>query len=248
MKTIAIIPARFESQRLPGKVLKDLDGQSILQRVYKQALEANVFNEIFVATDNDIVKLHCLEHQMLVVDTRSDHISGTDRIAEVAKSNDADVVINIQGDEPFIEVENIKTLVDLMKEPEVKIGTLYKKMNNPESLFDYNTVKLVRDHRDKILYFSRQAVPAQRDIPYKKWMNQTSYFQHIGLYGFKRETLLEIVDLPASNLENLEKLEQLRWLENGYDIFGKEVVSSSFGIDTEEDLDRARMLLTKMNH
>lgn len=240
MKVVAIIPARFESTRLPEKMLKEIAGQSILYRVFQQALKANVFDDIIVATDHKVIFDHCTSHNVNVEMTSSEHISGTDRIAEVGIKIDADIFLNIQGDEPFIEVECIQSLVALLKKENVLIGTLCKKIIDETSVFDYNIVKLVRDINDKVLYFSRQAIPCHREIPYREWHKMSTYYQHLGLYGFKRKALLEIVKLKPSELELSEKLEQLRWLENGYSIHCKEVKSNSFGIDTQEDLDKAR--------
>ena len=242
MKIIAIIPARYESSRLPGKLLEEVAGMSIVSRVFHKAKEADVFDEIIVATDDSKILDHCKERGIRAEMTSKDHISGTDRIAEVANKVQADIFINIQGDEPFIEVECIQSLVSLMKKDKILIGTLCKKIKDDLSLFDYNTVKLVRDINDKVLYFSRQVIPAHRDQPYRDWNKVTDYYQHLGLYGFKKETLLEIVKLSPSNLEISEKLEQLRWLQNGFEIYCKEVASDSFGIDTQEDLDKAKDL------
>lgn len=239
MKVIAIIPARFKSTRLPGKVLSLINGKSILYLVYQQAVKAKVFDGIFVATDDKRIYDHCLQLNMNVFMTSENHISGTDRIAEVAEKQNADIVINIQGDEPFIEIECIRALVNLMKQKHVKIGTLFKKIEDENILFDYNTVKLVKDKGNRILFFSRQAIPAQRDLPFKKWMSSSDYFQHLGVYGFHKKTLMDLVNLVPSELELSEKLEQLRWLENGYEIYGAQVDSVSFGIDTEEDLKKA---------
>lgn len=242
MKVIAIIPARYESSRLPGKMLEEIAGQSIIFRVHQQAKKSDVFDEVIVATDHSLILNHCEKMGISAKMTAPDHISGTDRVAEVSQTIDADIIINIQGDEPFIEVECIKRLVDLMKNDTVKIGTLYKGVKDESSLFDYNVVKLVKDVNDRILYFSRQAIPSHRDRPFREWLSSSRYYQHIGLYGFKKETLLELVKLSPSVLELSEKLEQLRWLENGYMIHGTEVKSESFGIDTLEDLERARAI------
>lgn len=240
MKIIAIIPARFKSRRLPSKMLADIAGKSILHRVYEQALKADVFDEIIVATDHQKIIEHCSMMKMKVELTSDSHISGTDRIAEVAHTKDADIIINIQGDEPFIEIESIRALVSLLKNEDVAIGTLCKVIKEESALYDYNIVKLVKDISSKVLYFSRQALPSHRDKPYREWMENSTYYQHLGLYGFKKETLLEIVKLKPSALELSEKLEQLRWLENGYSIYCEEVQSDSFGIDTEKDLEKAR--------
>lgn len=239
MKVVAIIPARFESTRLQGKMLKEIAGQSILFRVYQQAIASEVFDDIIVATDHKSIFEHCTLYDMQVVMTSIHHISGTDRIAEVALGIDADIIINIQGDEPFIETSCIQSLVNLLRNGHVTIGTLCKKIEDQPSLFDYNVVKLVKDVNDKVFYFSRQAIPSHRELAYREWLAKSSYYQHMGLYGFKKETLLELVKLNPSVLELSEKLEQLRWLENGYTVHCKEVISKSFGIDTQEDLDRA---------
>ena len=240
MKIIAIIPARFESTRLPGKMLVDIGGHSMLYRVYQQALLSKVFDEIIVATDHQKIVAHCNQFDMKVALTSGDHISGTDRIAEIAQPTDADIIINIQGDEPFIEIECIQQLADLMKKDHVAIGTLYKKITEKSSIFDYNIVKLVKDNNNKILYFSRQAIPCNRELPYKEWADRSDYFQHIGLYGFRKETLLQVVKLEPSSMELSEKLEQLRWIQNGHSIYGIEVQSTSFGIDIKEDLSKAK--------
>lgn len=240
MKIVAIIPARFESTRLPAKLLADINGQSVISRVYRQAQLSKVFDEIIVATDHDQIVDHCHKLDINVIMTSRDHVSGTDRVAEVVQNIDADIVINIQGDEPFIEIECIQQLVELMQNDFVSIGTLYKKISDTTAIFDYNTVKLVKDKNYRILYFSRQAIPSNRDQPYKEWSNHSDYYQHIGLYGYKKDVLMELIKLRPSPLEVSEKLEQLRWLENGYSIYGKEVQSISFGIDTDEDLQKAR--------
>lgn len=240
MKNIAIIPARFESSRLPGKILADIGGKSMLSRVYNKACESNIFDQVIVATDHSSIIEHCNQLKMNAVLTSDTHVSGTDRIAEVAETVDADIIINIQGDEPFIETHCIQKLVDLMQNESVEIGTLYKRIKDEDAIFDYNVVKLVKDNSNKILYFSRQAIPSVRDAPYREWFTKETYYQHLGLYGFRKNTLLKLVNLDSGNLELSEKLEQLRWLENGFSIYGHEVDSHSFGIDTEEDLMKAR--------
>jgi len=237
---IAIIPARLQSTRLPGKVLLEIAGSSILQRVYAKAEAAQVFDEVLVATDSTEVMDHCARHGMNACMTEPTHTTGTDRIAEAAMTRAHDIVINIQGDEPFIEEQNIVALVNLLKRSEVTIGTLCKSIETSDTLFDYNAVKLVKNGKDEVLYFSRQAIPTQRDRPYRDWLSFGKYYKHLGLYGFRRDTLKEIVALPVSALERAEKLEQLRWLENGYKVHCAVVQSESIGIDTPEDLDKAR--------
>ena len=240
MNITAIIPARLKSTRLPEKVLADIGGASMLERVYQLAISTHLFDQVIIATDSEKVMLHCIDCNMRVMITSDQHESGTDRIAEVAGMMDSDIVINIQADEPFLEASALHALVDLMKQDNVYIGTLTKEISDTAALLDYNTVKLVKDINSRVLYFSRQAIPAHRDIPYRNWLNHSSYFQHIGVYGFKRGVLLDITSLPPSALESSEKLEQLRWLSNGYDVHAVTVSSKSFGIDTEEDLEKAR--------
>ena len=240
MKIIAIIPARYESTRLPHKLLSDINGKSIIQRVYQQAKKSALFDEVVVATDHQKIYDHCISLGIEVEMTSVEHTTGTDRIAEVALRRTADIVINIQGDEPFIEIESLRRLVDLLRNEKVRIGTLYKKIKAPDILFDFNTVKLTKAKNGKVLYFSRQAIPSHRDLAFKEWFEKSDYYQHLGVYGFKSKTLQEVVNLAQSKLEVAEKLEQLRWLEYGYEIFAVEVESESFGIDTEEDLQKAR--------
>ncbi|MEM9545296.1 MAG: 3-deoxy-manno-octulosonate cytidylyltransferase [Bacteroidota bacterium] len=242
MNIIAIIPARYHSSRLPGKLLEEVGGKSILQRVYDQAVSSQLFSKVIIATDHHRIADHCLSLQMVYEWTSESHHSGTDRIAEVAEKLKADIIINIQGDEPFIEQDCLQKLVQQFNHDHVQIATLCKKIEDADMLFDYNVVKLVKSKKDKVLYFSRQTIPAHRDLPYKNWFENHSYYQHLGLYGFRRNVLLELVKLPISTLEATEKLEQLRWLENGYDIYCKIVLSNSFGIDTREDLNKARAL------
>jgi len=215
----------------------------MIELVFDSVSSSKLFHQIIVATDSEKVMNHCIAKNIRAMITSVDHKSGTDRIAEVAELLDTDIVINIQADEPFIEASSLKALVELMKRDEVSIGTLSKNVPDTESLLDYNVVKLVKDINDKVLYFSRQAIPAHRDIPYREWMSKSDYYQHLGIYAFKKSTLLEITKLPQHQLEMDESLEQLRWLGNGYPVHVVNVESSSFGIDTEEDLDKARELV-----
>ncbi|MFT4534701.1 MAG: 3-deoxy-manno-octulosonate cytidylyltransferase (CMP-KDO synthetase) [Saprospiraceae bacterium] len=240
VKITAIIPARLQSTRLPKKVLAEIAGKSMLQRIYKIAESTKLFDQVIIATDSEIVMNHCIERNMRAKITSEAHKSGTDRIAEITGMLDSDIIINIQADEPFLEKSSLRALVELMKKEDVSIGTLTKRIDSIESLLDYNTVKLVKDINNKVLYFSRQAIPAHRDMPFRDWLTDVAYFQHLGVYGFKRNALLEVSSLSPSILEMTEKLEQLRWIENGYDVYATTVESTSFGIDTEEDLERAR--------
>jgi 3-deoxy-manno-octulosonate cytidylyltransferase (CMP-KDO synthetase) len=179
--------------------------------------------------------------------TSIDHVSGTDRVAEVAEQIDSEIIINLQGDEPLIDPRQINELIELMSRPAVTIGTQCKLIEDEDLLFDYNVVKVVRDYQDKALLFSRQAIPAFRDLPYQKWMGSMAYYRHIGIYGFKKETLLQLCALPQTSYEKAESLEQLRWMQHGYSIHCIETSFNSIGVDTPDDLEKVRnYLITEM--
>ncbi len=243
MKTIAIIPARYESLRLPRKMMLDLGGIPLIHRVYQNALKIDVFDHVLVACDHPDILMYCQNHNIPCRMTGVHHPSGTDRVAEVAFDTDADIIVNLQGDEPFLEAGVVSEMLKLFDRREVEIATMAVKMENDEFLFDYNKIKLVFDLRQRVLYFSRQAIPGHRDLPYRDWFSHSDYFMHLGVYAFRRKTLLEVAKLKPSKLEKSEKLEQLRWMENGYNIHVAVVRSHSFGIDCLEDMERARLLL-----
>lgn len=224
-------------------MLARLGDKSLIEHTYINARASNVFDEVIVATDDQSI-VDAFEHtDAKVLMTDKNHVSGTDRVGEIANQIEADIFINIQGDEPFVEKEVFQSLVDLIKNENINIGTLIKKVKTVNTLFDYHNVKVVKDDHGKCLYFSRQAIPGQRDLPYKEWLNEVTYYQHIGIYGFKRDILLDICQLPPHPIEQVEKLEQLRWLCNGYDIYANEVNTNSIGIDTQEDLELAREMI-----
>lgn len=244
-KIIAIIPARIDSKRLPGKVLMDLGGKAILHHVVDRAVESGCFTEVIVATDDQRVVDYCNQNNINVELTNKDLQSGTDRVGEVAERKEADYIVNIQGDEPFIKVEDIRVLCDLLRQDDVEIATLYHDIIEIEKLHDFNAVKVTIDKSGKALYFSRQAIPAMRDKPYREWHHHHTYLKHVGVYGFKKSTLQKLIKLSQSPLELTESLEQLRWLEYGYAIRCAKVDQPSIGIDTEEELKAARKLFTK---
>ncbi|MCB0703727.1 MAG: 3-deoxy-manno-octulosonate cytidylyltransferase [Saprospiraceae bacterium] len=249
MKTIGIIPARFGSNRLPGKPLIDLHGKSLVQRVYEQVQKARRIDFVLVATDDIRIVDHVLGFGGKAVLTSPDHISGTDRIAEAFQGaqgefSDAEIIVNIQGDEPFIDPHNLDALVEsMLSNPDIPIATLVCSIPDAARLFDPNTVKAVLDNTGKALYFSRQAIPYLRGQAKEKWLQLQPFYQHVGVYGFRSGTLADVVKLPVSDLEKAESLEQLRWLSNGYSIQTIQVVDPGFGIDTPEDLERARIIL-----
>lgn len=245
LKTTIIIPARLASTRLPEKPLADIFGKSLIMHVYQQASKVAGVSDVIVATDHEKIYNHVKDAGGHVQMTANSHISGTDRIAEVAKTLDSDIIINLQGDEPLIHPGQIEDLISLMLRPEVHIGTQCSAITHEDLLFDYNIVKVVRDYQDKALYFSRQAIPAVRDAGYDNWMSETAYFRHIGMYGFKRETLLQLTTLTPTSYEKAESLEQLRWLQHGYQIHCAETHYTSIGVDTAEDLEKVRDLFFK---
>lgn len=237
MKTLGIIPARLNSSRLPGKVLIDIEGKSMIQRVYEQAIQSKLLSKVIIAADDPKVYAHC-EAFGEVMMTKADHQSGTDRCAEVAsKMADFEIVINIQGDEPFISPNQIDRLASVFQNNKIGIATLIKATNSLEEIKDPNTVKVVKGNNNQALYFSRAAIPFQRNSEEQR-ANQ--YFKHIGMYGYRRSVLLELSKLQMGVLEQIEKLEQLRWMENGFSIHTIETELETLSIDTEEDLEKAR--------
>lgn len=240
-----VIPARIASTRLPEKPLQDILGTSLIMRVFQRAMMVTGVSKVLVATDHTGIYDHVLSHGGNVVMTDAGHVSGTDRVAEAAQKIDAEIIINVQGDEPLIHPAQIEQLVGLMQRDDVLIGTQCLKLLDADALFDYNTVKVVKDKRDKALYFSRQAIPAFRDKPYRAWMQHAAYYRHVGIYGFKKSVLNTITNLPSSDLEIAESLEQLRWLENGIPVHCTETQYASVGVDTPEDLEKVRQILLK---
>lgn len=231
-----IIPARFASTRFPGKPLVLIDGKTMIQRVYEQSKKANCLQKVVVATDDERILNHVISFGGEVLMTAGHHQSGTERCAEVAEKITSDAYINIQGDEPFIHPEQIDEVALLLQKKEVQLATLIKKITDAEELFNTNKPKVVISNTNKAIYFSRQTIPFLRGIEPTKWINHHNYYKHVGIYGYKRNTLLEIVKLSMSVLEKSEGLEQLRWLENGYDIHTSITELESYSVDTEEDL------------
>lgn len=239
MKFIGIIPARYASTRFPGKPLAMLGGRTVIQRVYEQA--AAVLEEAYVATDDKRIFKAVEEFGGRVVMTRQDHKSGTDRIEEAAEKigTQADVIINIQGDEPFIQKSQIETLKSLFENSETQIGTLGKKFESIEAATNPNSPKIVTDKNGFALYFSRSVIPYIRGKEQTEWLQHFPFLKHLGLYAYRRDVLRQITQLPQSPLELAESLEQLRWLENGYRIRVGLTDVETVGIDTPEDLRRA---------
>jgi 3-deoxy-manno-octulosonate cytidylyltransferase (CMP-KDO synthetase) len=243
MKFIGIIPARYASTRFPGKPLAVLGGKTVIQRVYEQA--SSVLEEAYVATDDARI-FHAVEaFGGRAVMTRADHKSGTDRIEEAAEKigTDADVIINVQGDEPFIQRSQIETLMQLFEHTETQIGTLGKRFESIDAALNPNSPKIVTDLQGFALYFSRSIIPFVRGQEQAVWLEKYPFLKHLGLYAYRREVLREVTKLPQSPLEIAESLEQLRWLENGYRIRVGLTDVETVGIDTPEDLQRAEEFL-----
>lgn len=243
MKFIAIIPARYASTRFPGKPLALLGGLPVIQRVYEQAI--SVLPEAYVATDDERI-FQCVEaFGGRAVMTRTDHKSGTDRIQEAVEhiGTDADVIINIQGDEPFVQASQLQTLMQLFDNTTTQIGTLGKRFESMEAVQNPNSPKIVCDQRGFALYFSRSVIPFVRGKETAEWLKHYPFLKHLGLYAYRREVLREVTQLPQSPLEQAESLEQLRWLENGYRIRVGLTDVETVGIDTPEDLTRAEAFL-----
>ena len=243
MKFMAIIPARYASTRFPGKPLAVLGGKTVIQRVYEQV--SSVLSEVYVATDDQRI-YDCVEgFGGKAVMTREDHKSGTDRIEEAVEKigTDADVIINVQGDEPFIQPSQVETLMHLFDAPETQIGTLGKLFESMEAVENPNSPKIATDNRGFALYFSRSVIPYIRGIERNDWFGQYPFLKHLGIYAYRREVLAEVTRLPQSSLEKAESLEQLRWLQNGYRIRVGLTDVETIGIDTPEDLQRAEQFL-----
>lgn len=237
MKVIAIIPARIASTRLPRKVLREIAGQTMLQRVYEAARGCSALADVIVATDSNEILAVCERNQWTARMTSATHRSGTDRVHEVAQSVAADVYINVQGDEPLAHPDHVNALVELMKNPKIDVGTIKtpcptQDVNNP------NAVKVVTDAQGRALYFSRSAVPHDRDKT-----GDVRYFKHLGFYAYRKPALDRFCSLPESQLERSERLEQLRFLENGIPIYVTETIHDTIGVDTEDDLKRVECLI-----
>lgn len=247
MKFIAIIPARYSSSRFPGKPLADIKGKTMIRRVYERTTE--VFEHCWVATDDVRIENEVKSFGGNAVMTSPNHKSGTDRCAEallaVQKRSGIsfDVVVNVQGDEPFISTEQLSTVKSLFDKPDTQIATLVKPFSQNEDIFNPNSPKVVISAQGKALYFSRSVIPHLRGVRTEEWQSSHTYYKHIGLYAYRSEILGQITGLPQSVLEKSESLEQLRWLENGYDINVGITNSESVAIDTPEDLQRVLDML-----
>lgn len=240
MKVIGIIPARYQSSRFPGKPLVDIKGKSMIQRVYEQVSLANL-DSVVVATDDDRILDHVKEFGGNAIMTNSNHSNGTSRCNEVLQNSeeDYDLVLNIQGDEPYIHPDQLKQLVALFENSEVQIGTLIKQIDSIDELLNPNSIKkVVVNDKFEALYFSRSPIPFVHGVAQEDWLGHQTFYKHIGIYAFRSKVLNNLVNLPVSKLEKVESLEQLRWLENGYSIQTGVTEHESPSIDTPADLER----------
>ncbi len=241
MKILAIIPSRYGSTRFPGKPLVKIEGKSMINRVYERS--SSVFNHVCVATDDQRIIDEVNSFGGDAVMTSSSHRSGTDRCFEalnIIEKRDGvkfDIIVNVQGDEPFIEPAQLSELISCFNDKNTKIATLVKRFSIEEDIFSPNTPKVVLSAEMNALYFSRSAIPYKRGVESSLWNDGKTYYKHIGLYAFTRETLKEITGLEQSSLEIAEQLEQLRWLESGYNIKVAVTEYQSYSIDTPEDLE-----------
>lgn len=233
-----IIPARYASTRFPGKPLVDIAGKPMIQRVYEQAKKCKLLDQVIIATDHTSIQETALQFTDQVFMTAPAHNNGTERCAEVAESSAGEYFLNIQGDEPFIDPRQIQLVCEALLAG-ATIATLKIKIADWSAIHDPNVVKVVTNHSGKALYFSRSPIPCSSALPKETWPTNQAYFKHVGLYGFDRHTLLEIVKLPHADLEVTESLEQLRWMAHGYDIQVQETTIESSGIDVPADIERA---------
>jgi len=241
MKIIAVIPARYASTRFPAKLMQDLAGKSVILTTYQVAVATALFDDVFVVTDSDIIFNEIQSHGGKAIMSVKEHESGSDRIAEAIQNMDVDVVVNVQGDEPFIDKQPLEAVIEVFKkdvDSQIDLASLMRPITNKKDIENPNNVKVVVDQLGRALYFSRSVIPYPRDEN-----AGVRYFQHIGIYAFRKQALLDFYALPMKSLEASEKLEQLRYLEFGKRIQMVETAHVGIGIDTPEDLERAREMM-----
>ena len=240
MKIVGIIPARYGSSRFPGKPLAMIKGKTMIQRVCEQAWKSKL-DDVVVATDDIRIADEVLKFGGKYVMTDPRHQSGTDRCCEALEilEEQYDAVINIQGDEPFIDPQHINLLVDMISRDDTQLASLVKRIDDEEELFGSNKVKVVMDKSGNALYFSRNPIPYMRNVAHEKWLQKGCFFQHLGIYAYKAETLRQIATMQPTALELAESLEQLRWIENGLAIRMAIVEADSLAIDSPADLAKA---------
>ena len=243
MTFTGIIPARYASSRFPGKPLAMLGGKPVIERVYEQV--ASVLDDAYVATDDERIFNTVEAFGGKAVMTRTDHKSGTDRIEEAVEklACQSDVIVNIQGDEPFIQRSQIETVCRSFDDPNTQISTLGIRFTSLEAVMNPNSPKIVVDNNGYAMYFSRSVIPFIRGVEAQDWLSRYPFLKHIGLYAYRRDVLAQLTRLPQSSLEKAESLEQLRWLQNGFRIKVGLTDVETVGIDTPEDLEKANRIL-----
>lgn len=241
LKIIAMIPARYEASRFPGKLLKDLNGKTVIRRTYEAAKNTNLFDEVFVVTDSDKIYDEVLDFGGKVIKSKKEHECGSDRIAEAVENMNVEIVVNVQGDEPFIDTNSLARLLEVFQSDENKeiaLASLKTPLSDSEEITNPNNVKVITGKDGFALYFSRFPIPYPRDTA-----AAVTYFKHIGIYAFRKEALMDFYRLPMLPLEAAEKIECIRYLEYGKKIKMVETNVRNIGIDTPEDLEKARKLL-----
>ena len=243
---VGIIPSRYASSRFPGKSLINILGKSMIQRVYEQAIKSKLLDKVVVATDDQRIYDHVLTFGGNVVMTSPAHPSGTDRCWDALQQLEGDYkyVINIQGDEPFIEPEQIDELAQTLLTGAVELATQMIEVSTHEMLFDKGEVKIVLNTNNEAMYFSRMVIPFIKGVDEKQWHNHHKYYRHVGMYAYRNDILKQITQLPVSKLETAESLEQLRWIENGFKIKCSLTKYESHCIDTPDDVDKVLSLLS----
>lgn len=241
MNIIAVIPARYASTRFPAKLMQDLGGKTVILRTYEAAVSTQLFDDVFVVTDSDLIFDEIISNGGKAIMSIKEHESGSDRIAEAVANLDVEIVVNVQGDEPFIDTEPLMKLIEIFRKDttaEVDLASLMREIKDEEVINNPNNVKVVTDQNGFALYFSRSVIPypREKDVGVR-------YMQHIGIYAFRKQALLDFYSLPMKSLEASEKLEQLRYLEFGKRIKMVETTHVGIGIDTPEDLEKARLML-----
>jgi len=241
MKIIAVIPARYASTRFPAKLMQDLGGKTVILRTYEAAINTQLFDDVFVVTDSELIYNEIISNEGKAIRSIKEHESGSDRIAEAVENLDVDIVINVQGDEPFIDKKPLEQIIEVFRNDTTKkvdLASVMFEIKDATEIQNPNNVKVIVDQQGFALYFSRSVIPYPREENVG-----VRYMKHIGIYGFRKDALLDFYRLPMLSLEASEKLEQLRYLEYGKRIKMIETTHGSIGIDTLEDLEKARLLL-----
>lgn len=242
MKKIAVIPARFAASRFPGKLMQKIGDKTIIRMVYENVRSMQLFDDVFVVTDNDEILQEIQSIDGSVIKSIGEHQSGSDRIAEAILNIHADVIVNVQGDEPFVDAAPLEKLLKVFEDKDVCVASVMQQLGTDEDINNPNVVKVICDKDNNALYFSRSPIPYKRNLK-----SSLPVYKHVGVYGYRKQTLLDFTKWPMGVLEQTEMLEQLRYLENGVKIKMVETATSSIGIDTPEDLEKAKLFYSNKN-